>query len=64
MWGLGRDLGGDVDGRAGVDVGTVQSLSRRGSSWRLAPAFPVHLRGGSRGKVWDWDGDVVDHSGS
>lgn len=45
LWGLGRDLGGDVDGRAGVDVGTVQSLLRRGNSWSLASAFPVHLGG-------------------
>lgn len=46
-----------MDGRAGVDVGTVQSLLRGGSNWSLASAFPVHLWGGSRGKDWGWDWD-------
>lgn len=29
MWGLGRDIGGDADGRARVDVFKVQPLPRR-----------------------------------
>lgn len=32
-----------MDGRAGVDVGAVQSLLRGGSNWSLASAFPVPL---------------------
>lgn len=48
MWGLGRDIGGDADGRGKVGVFTVQPLLRRETNWSVASSFSVHLGGGSR----------------
>ena len=49
---MGRETGGDADGRAGVNDFTAQPLLRRGSLGRLASAFAVHVGGGG-GKDWD-----------
>lgn len=50
---MGREMGGDADGRVGVNDFIVQFFLRRGSFGRFVFVFVVYVGGGG-GKDWDW----------